>query len=385
MINCNRRDGSARAVNEVAERLADRGHEVHLYARTAEDLDLNKVHWHRIRGLHWPEVADFLTYYWITNWLLRHAPFDIIHSIGCNTQMANVVTIQNIQPAKRKILKQFGGEEKVFFLRRFTRYLYLQVTSAAEHRLYTKRPRKKPPVFMPVSRGVEAELRTHYDIDPAPVRIVPNAADTSIFHPLTASEKVNWRKANGFNESDIICIFTGGEWTRKGLDLAIRAIGKIAQPELKLFVAGDDSDRTRFREMAEQHAPGRIVFGGFRRDVATAMASSDLFLFPSHYEAFSLATIEAAACGLPIIGTRINGSEDFIQPGINGAFIEPNPEHISTVLISLLADRESLHRMGVQARELVEKEYTWDRVTTLTEDAYQLVSSAGTPSPKDPR
>ena len=42
MINCNRRDGSARAVNEVAERLADRGHEVHLYARKAEDLDLNK-------------------------------------------------------------------------------------------------------------------------------------------------------------------------------------------------------------------------------------------------------------------------------------------------------------------------------------------------------
>ena len=36
MINCNRRDGSARAVNEVAERLADRGHEVHLYARKAE-------------------------------------------------------------------------------------------------------------------------------------------------------------------------------------------------------------------------------------------------------------------------------------------------------------------------------------------------------------
>ena len=48
MINCNRRDGSARAVNEVAERLADRGHEVHLFARKAEDLDLGKVRWHRI-------------------------------------------------------------------------------------------------------------------------------------------------------------------------------------------------------------------------------------------------------------------------------------------------------------------------------------------------
>ena len=49
MINCNRRDGSARAVNEVAEKLADRGHEIHLYARKAEDLDINKIRWHRIR------------------------------------------------------------------------------------------------------------------------------------------------------------------------------------------------------------------------------------------------------------------------------------------------------------------------------------------------
>jgi hypothetical protein len=43
MINCNRRDGSARAVNEVAERLAYRGHDVHLFARKAEDIDLKAV------------------------------------------------------------------------------------------------------------------------------------------------------------------------------------------------------------------------------------------------------------------------------------------------------------------------------------------------------
>ena len=59
MINCNRRDGSARAVNEVAEILAARGHEVHLYARKAEDLDLDAIRWHRVPGPGWPEVADF--------------------------------------------------------------------------------------------------------------------------------------------------------------------------------------------------------------------------------------------------------------------------------------------------------------------------------------
>ena len=67
MIVCNRRDGSARAVNEVAERLADRGHEVHLFARIVEDLDLNKVRWHKIPGPGWPEVANFWTYHVAAN------------------------------------------------------------------------------------------------------------------------------------------------------------------------------------------------------------------------------------------------------------------------------------------------------------------------------
>jgi acetyltransferase-like isoleucine patch superfamily enzyme len=63
MINCNRRDGSARAVNEVAERLAGRVHDVHLFARKAKDLDLNKIRWHKVPGPGWPEVANFWTYH----------------------------------------------------------------------------------------------------------------------------------------------------------------------------------------------------------------------------------------------------------------------------------------------------------------------------------
>ena len=79
MIVCNRRDGSARAVNEVAERLADRGHEVHLFARIAEDLDLNKIRWHKVPGPGWPEVANFWTYHVQANrsipgQIFRHHP-----------------------------------------------------------------------------------------------------------------------------------------------------------------------------------------------------------------------------------------------------------------------------------------------------------------------
>ncbi len=103
---------------------------------------------------------------------------------------------------------------------------------------------------------------------------------------------------------------------RKGLDLAIRALSLVPDGRAKLYIAGDDAARETLNALAlECGVADRVIFGGFRKDVPIALASSDVFLFPSWYEAFSLATIEAAACGLPVVATSINGTEDFIQPG----------------------------------------------------------------------
>ncbi|MFZ4775482.1 MAG: glycosyltransferase family 4 protein [Terrimicrobiaceae bacterium] len=371
MINCNRRDGSARAVNEVAEILASRGHDVHLYARTVEDLDLGAIRWHRVPGPGWPEVADFASYHIAVNRMLAGHDYDIVHSIGCNTLRANVVTIQNIQPVKMRVLESTSAGERVSLPRRITRRLYLAVTCRAEKNLYPWREGKKPPVFLPVSHGVEKELRETYRIGPAKVRIVPNGADATVFRPISGQERRAWREANGFGPEDHLAIFSGGEWSRKGLEPAIRAVAML--PEAKLFIAGDDPDRARFQELARScGAGGRIRFGGFRKDIPTALAASDVFLFPSHYEAFSLATIEAAACGLPIIATKINGTEDFISPGETGFFVSHEPRDIAAQLAALLADREARLRMGANARALVGKKYTWDRIASLTEEAYKL-------------
>ncbi|MGV3660591.1 MAG: glycosyltransferase family 4 protein [Prosthecobacter sp.] len=371
MINCNRRDGSARAVNEVAERLA-RKHEVHLYARKAEDLDLSKIAWHRIPGVNWAEVIDFGSYYMEVNRRVRPGQFEIVHSIGCNTQRGNVVTIQNIQPAKKIILDRLGREEKVSPARRLTRWLYLNATCAAEKRLYQQRAGKKAPMFLPVSRGVAAELTKHYDIGAAQVKIVPNAADTERFKPMGEADRMSWRKINKVPTDRLMAIFAGGEWARKGLDFAVQAMGQLKDVPLTLFVAGDDADRTRFMNMArEAGAADNIIFGGFRKDMPQALAAADLFLFPSWYEAFSLATIEAAACGLPVVASRINGTEDFITPGETGDFVKHHASDVAAVLRRLCAQPQHLKVMGENARRRVEENYTWDRIAQMTEEAYQ--------------
>jgi glycosyltransferase involved in cell wall biosynthesis len=372
MINCNRRDGSARPVNEVAERMAKRGHDVHVYARTVEDLDLNLVKWHRVPGPRWPDVADFTSYFLAANVLLRdYHRYDVIHSIGCNTVWANVITIQNVQPAKIEILRQLSAHEHVSLPRRLTRWLYLRVTCKAEELAYDRHRRKRDPVFLPVSHGVQAELVRHYDIGEAPFRIIPNAADAEKFRPLESVERGAWRREQGIPEDVLLAVFAGGEWARKGLHLAIQGIGKMQNKTLWLFVAGDDADRDRFKQMARDAGIAeRVVFGGFRKDVEKAMGSADLFLFPSYYEAFSLATIEAAACGLPIVAAKINGTEDFIVPGGTGEFVKHDPASIGTVLDCLLSQPAKLAQMGAAARRRVENGYTWDRVADMSEEIY---------------
>jgi glycosyltransferase involved in cell wall biosynthesis len=370
MINCNRRDGSARAVNEVAERMAG-AHKVHLFARRAEEIDLSKIKWHRMPGLPWPELLDFASYYALAKFAISKRCFDIVHSIGINAMAANVITIQNIQPAKSKAYSQQSERRRVSIPRKLSRRLYLETTASIERKAYTHRPLQTPPLFLAVSRGVEKELRYHYDIGPAPVRIVPNAADTDVFKPLQATERENWRRANGFDPRDIMLIFAGGEWARKGLDIAIQTLAKLPLPNVKLFIAGNDPDFRGFESLAtEVGVRDRVIFGGFRRNMPVVLGASDIFFFPSRYEAFSLATIEAAACGLPIVASRINGAEDFINPGENGFFIEHNPEQAAKTLRPLIANADLRKTMGSSARKLVEARYTWDRVAAMTEAAY---------------
>lgn len=371
MINCNRRDGSARPVNEVSERFVKRGHEVHLFARQVEDLDLTGITWHKVPGPSSPHILKFTSFFKQANKMINLADYDIVHSIGCNTVNANVYTIQNIQPAKMKILQRLRTAEKVSPVRQFTRNLYLNTTCKAEADCYIQKPGKKQPQFLPVSAGVEGELREYYDIGDAPVKIIPNAADLSIFKVLSEQERNEWRTANGLKPEDIVCVFTGGEWVRKGLDFAIRGLGHVPDPRVKLFVAGNDPDLARFQAIAaECNVTDRVIFGGYRKDVAKAFASGDLFLFPSWYEAFSLATIEAAACGLPIIATKINGTEDFIRPGVTGEFVEHDPKDIAAKLIPLTQDTAKRQEMSRAARQLVEEHYTWDRIADQTEAIY---------------
>jgi glycosyltransferase involved in cell wall biosynthesis len=122
---------------------------------------------------------------------------------------------------------------------------------------------------------------------------------------------------------------------------------------VKLIVVGGEADLiARWGERAAKDQLGnRVRFVGMQSDVRPYLWSSDVFVFPSLYETFSLVTYEAAASGLPIVVSQLYGVEDLLQDGDNGFLIETTVDGVRKGLERILAlspkDRQA---MGQRAR-----------------------------------
>jgi glycosyltransferase involved in cell wall biosynthesis len=121
-------------------------------------------------------------------------------------------------------------------------------------------------------------------------------------------------------------------------------------------------DEARFGAIAAQAgARDRIIFCGTSTRPQDYYAAADVFVFPTRYEAFSLATLEAAAAGLPILAPRINGTEELIEDGVNGFFVEMNPASVYEKLRLLYESPTRLRQMS-EAILQTSKRYNWDRI-----------------------
>jgi UDP-glucose:(heptosyl)LPS alpha-1,3-glucosyltransferase len=123
-------------------------------------------------------------------------------------------------------------------------------------------------------------------------------------------------------QDQIALLFAGSGWERKGLLFAIEAMALCKNRKLRLLVAGRGNARpyqtTRLRFWRE--AP--VQFLGEVADLVPLYAAADMFILPTIYDPFSNASLEALACGLPVITTRSNGFSEIIENGIHGSIVE---------------------------------------------------------------
>ncbi len=191
---------------------------------------------------------------------------------------------------------------------------------------------------------------------------IPNSVDVERYRPSEDRERA--KRSLGL-VGDVV-VFVGRLDPQKGLGTLLDAWGSVvaARPHATLYLMGKGLQEAQLRLTAQQRGlSDHVVFCGEQRDVLPYLQAADLFVLPSLAEGMSNALLEAMACGLPCVATRIGGTVEVIQDGVNGCLVErDDAQGLANMLISLLSNPTLAHQLGWAARRTVEERYPMPRV-----------------------
>jgi glycosyltransferase involved in cell wall biosynthesis len=153
----------------------------------------------------------------------------------------------------------------------------------------------------------------------------------------------------------------------KGIDVLLQAWKRVQDrlpTPAHLLLVGDGSLRPQLERLTRALAlTAYVEFAGLRTDTVAQWQRGSLCVLPSRREGMPAALLEAMACALPCVATRVSGSEDLIQSGYNGLLVEPDDDgSLADALLQLLLDAELRTRYGWAARAMVEQHYTLEHM-----------------------
>jgi glycosyltransferase involved in cell wall biosynthesis len=200
-----------------------------------------------------------------------------------------------------------------------------------------------------VSTSVKNELIA-LGVDKKTIVCIHNGVDISEFKPGPAK-----REAYGLPVNVPVGLFVGDiRLNRKNLGTVLKALARV--PGVHLAVAGN-THRSPFPALsASLGLADRIHFLGAQEDVAKLMRSCDFFVLPSFYEPFSLAVLEAMACGLPAVVSEQVGASEILTKECG--FVQPRPddgEALARTMQLIATNPDLRRRMGVEARRIAER------------------------------
>jgi len=191
-------------------------------------------------------------------------------------------------------------------------------------------------------RGKEEIIR-HYGFPAERIFVVHNGADYERFKPSLRPSR-----------DAFVMLLVGSGFERKGVEFAIRALARLPA-RVQLSIAGKGRRGPYLRLARKLGVAERLEFLGTNARIEAVYADADLLVHPAIYEPFSNACLEAMACGLPVVSSRINGASEVIVSGQNGAVVE-DPGDIAALASAVepFLDAKTYAAASVAARRTAE-------------------------------
>jgi phosphatidylinositol alpha 1,6-mannosyltransferase len=200
------------------------------------------------------------------------------------------------------------------------------------------------------------------------IAIWTRGVDREQFNP--ERRDMEWRRSMGMGDEELVIAFLGRVVMEKGLDVFADAIHAFAERGLRhrVLVIGEGPARPWF----EQQLPDAIFTGELTGDeLARALASTDIFLNPSITEAFGNVTLEAMACGLPVIAAEATGATNLVRNGVTGTLVDgAEPDEFADALEAYALDPDLRRRQG-EAALAIAKTMDWDTINSTVVRVYK--------------
>ncbi|HEU5012552.1 MAG TPA: glycosyltransferase family 4 protein [Roseiflexaceae bacterium] len=227
--------------------------------------------------------------------------------------------------------------------------------------------RQQTDAFVCISKAIHDELRG-IGVPESKLWDIVNGVDMQRFQPGTAEQRATLRQQLGLPGGPL-AIFTGRLVPEKGIDVLLRAWPAVLQhvPDASVVLVGAGEQRAQLEALARQQGiESQVVFAGGSDDVAPFLRAADAFVLPSYAEGLPVALLEAMACGLPCVGTAIDGTRNVIEDGVSGRLVPAgDAAALGRGLVEALAS-SAAQEWGLHARQKVSRDYSLDAVA----DAY---------------
>ena len=372
--------GPAKVTAALVERLCE-DHQVSVFSHTIEGIDLSKIKRYRVPAFTRPKFLAYISFLVSSTIILaglslfRKRDFDIIHGYVC-VFSTDVITFH--------FCEREGLRLEEANIIEIPHKSVSQKLKALDHRIYRRLAafveglmfgRNGPKACIVVSQSMKREFIRHYGDAAESIIVIPNGVDLKMFNPANRPlYRDRIRQKHGISHSDLVLMFAGDDWERKGVSYSIEALALLLRPDVRLLIIGS-GDAKFYGQLAElKQVRERIIFVPHSNNLQEYYAASDVFVLPTIYEPFGLVIVEAMASGLPVIVSRSAGAADFITDGVDGLLLsDPGDINDLAAKIELLFSNAELRKtMGKRARETAEK-VSWDWVAQKTLEVYNNV------------
>jgi len=208
--------------------------------------------------------------------------------------------------------------------------------------------------------------------------LLPNGVDLTRFHPEINGAFI--AKRLGVEKRPLVFTLRAHE-PKNGIEYLIRAVPLVVKeiPETIFVIGGDGSLRKYHEALARKlKVDNSCMFVGriSPRELPYYYSACDIFVIPSVTEAFGIVTVEAMACGKPVIGTNVGGTRDIVSDEVSGFLVRPKESNdIANKIISLIENPKQRREMGIKGRKIAEENFDVNkRIDTILSVYHELTN-----------